>query len=89
MIKTPNLEFFIGSDELTQTSTLLSNSIKSPAQFNQNPAFTGSSFFIGFSAKFGRVIEHPMNASYIPMPKEDEKGFFGRLFDRLFGKRTE
>lgn len=89
MIKTPNLEFFVGTDQLAQTATLLSNSIKSPAQFNQNPSLTGANFFIGFSAKFGPVIEHPMNASYIPIPKEDEKGFIGRLIERIFGKRTE
>jgi hypothetical protein len=28
------------------------------------------------------VIEHPMNASHIPMG--EEKGFLGRLWDKLF-----
>jgi hypothetical protein len=37
---------------------------------------------MGFSVKFGSVIEHPMNASFIPM--EERKGFFARIWSRLF-----
>jgi len=32
--------------------------------------------------KFGPVIEHPMNASVIPLG--EEKGFLGRIWDKLF-----
>jgi hypothetical protein len=82
MIKTPNFEFFIGSDKLTQTSGLLLDAMtKNPASINQSTAFTGASIFLGFSVKFGPVIEHPMNASVIP---DGEKGFLGRLWGRLF-----
>jgi len=82
MVKTYNYEFFIGSDKLTQTASLASDAIsKSPSSVYQNSSYTGASLFLGFSLKFGQVIEHPMNASVIPT---GEKGFLSRLFSRLF-----
>ncbi len=82
MVKTPNFEFYIGSDKLTQTASLASEVInKNSPGVSENSAYTGADFFIGFSLKFGPVIEHPMNASSIPT---GEKGFLGRLWGRLF-----
>ena len=79
MIKSANGEFFIGSDKLTQSLSLLSAS-HNYASYT-NGSFTGASFFLGFSLKFGQVIEHPLNASTIPT---GERGFLGRLYNRLF-----
>jgi len=82
MMKTPNWEFYFGSDKLAQSVSLLSEATnKNSPGINQNSAYTGADFFIGFSIKFGPVIEHPMNASAIPT---GEKGFLGRLWARLF-----
>jgi len=82
MMKTPNWEWFIGSDKLAQSVSLLSDALnKNSPGINQNSAYTGASFFIGFSIKFGPIVEHPMNASTIPT---GEKGFLGRLWGRLF-----
>ncbi|MCR8556021.1 hypothetical protein KXD93_00115 [Mucilaginibacter sp. BJC16-A38] len=82
MIQTPNFDFFLGSDKLTQTASLTSAQLsKSPTQTYSNGSFTGASFFLGASIKFGPVIEHPMNASTIPT---GEKGFLGRLWGRIF-----
>ncbi|ASU34199.1 hypothetical protein MuYL_2310 [Mucilaginibacter xinganensis] len=82
MMQTPNFEFFIGSDKVAQTGSLLSAQLnKSSTQAYTNSAFTGADIFLGFSLKFGPVIEHPMNASTIPT---GEKGFLGRLWGRLF-----
>lgn len=82
MVKTPNCEFYIGSDCIAQTASLLSEARSlNQSQIDQNSSFTGASFFMGFSLKFGPVIEHPMNASVIP---NGEKGFLGRLIGRLF-----
>ena len=82
MMKTPNWEFFIGSEKLAQTVSLTSQALnKNSTSIDQNSAYTGASFFMGFSMKFGPVIEHPMNASVIPT---GEKGFLGRLWGRLF-----
>lgn len=79
MYKTYNGEFFIGSDRLFQTVSFAM--AKSNFATYTGGAFTGASFFMGFSIKFGPVIEHPMNASVIPT---GEKGFLGRLYNRLF-----
>ncbi|MDB5137368.1 MAG: hypothetical protein JWP37_3971 [Mucilaginibacter sp.] len=79
MIKSYNGEFFIGTERLLQTATL-AGAHSNPTAYS-NGSFTGADFFLGFSLKFGPVIEHPMNASTIP---NGEKGFFGRLYNRLF-----
>lgn len=82
MVQTPNFEFYLGSDKVAQTASVVSAQLsKSPTQTYSNSAFTGADFFLGFSLKFGPVIEHPMNASTIPT---GEKGFLGRLWGRLF-----
>jgi hypothetical protein len=84
MIKTPNTDFYIGSDALYQTINFTKEAIQSGSYVpGKTGRFTGANFFIGLTLKFGNLIEHPMNASYIPM---GEKGFFGRLYDRIFKK---
>lgn len=83
MIKSANAEFFIGSNKFTQSITLLRSQMKHQASINSTGSFTGGDFMIGFSLKFGPVIEHPMNASVIPMG-DDNKGFLGRTWDKLF-----
>ena len=83
MIKSPNAEFFIGSEKLLQTGSLIMANFGSETQINKNAAYSGADFFIGFSLKFGSLIEHPMNASYIPMG-DDNKGFFETLWNRVF-----
>ena len=80
MIKSPNFEIFAGSDKIAQTAGMLTLN-KTSAQLSQNSASTGLDFFFGVALKFGPVIEHPMNASVIPM---GAKGFFARLYGRLF-----
>jgi len=82
MIKSPNAEFFIGSDRLTNSMNFLSASGKNQAAINSNPAFTGADVTLGLAIKFGNVIENPMNASLIPM--DPDKGFLGRMWRKLF-----
>lgn len=81
MVKSPNAEFFIGSERLVNTGRFALASLNNTNQINHVGNYSGADVFLGFSLKFGRVIEHPMNSSYIPM---GEKGFFGRLFGRIF-----
>ena len=38
--------------------------------------------FLGVSFKFGNLIEHPMNASFIP--DGEDRGFFGRMWNKIF-----
>ncbi|MDB5138958.1 MAG: hypothetical protein JWR12_874 [Mucilaginibacter sp.] len=64
MYKTPDVEFYIGSDKLTQSIAIAADEInKNPASIYQNNSFTGASFFMGIAFKFGALIEHPMNGS--------------------------
>jgi len=79
-VKRPNWEFFIGSDRLMQSAKLLYDQVGS--RVSSNTVYTGGNFFIGFSAKFGPVTEHPMNSSTVPLG--EEKGFLGRFFDSIF-----
>jgi hypothetical protein len=82
LVKSPNAEFFIGSERLLQTGSFILASMSSDSQITKNTPYSGADFFLGFSLKFGSVIEHPMNASYIPMG--DNGGFFSNLWNSLF-----
>jgi len=79
MVKSYNGEFYIGSDKLMQTVALAA--ARSNYSSYSNGSFTGASFFMGFSYKFGPVIEHPLNSSVM---NNGERGFLGRLYNRLF-----
>ncbi|HVV53795.1 MAG TPA: DUF5723 family protein, partial [Mucilaginibacter sp.] len=79
MYKAPNFEVYLGSERLLETAKL-AGSIKNGSAYT-NGSYTGANIFLGFSIKFGPVIEHPMNASVIPI---GQKGFLGRLWARLF-----
>lgn len=84
MIKSPNAEFFLGSEQIGQSLTLLSASGGNTTAINKKASFTGAQAYIGFSVKLGHVIEHPMNSSYVPMG--GEKGPLGRIWNKLFHK---
>ncbi|RYE21831.1 MAG: hypothetical protein EOP42_25310 [Sphingobacteriaceae bacterium] len=75
MFKSPNAEFFIGTEQLFKSARFFNIS-------DNNYNSSGISAVIGFSAKFGRLIEHPGNANYIPMG--NEKGFFNKMWLRIF-----
>lgn len=79
MVKSYNGEFFIGSDRLMQTVAFAG--ARNNYSTYTNGSFTGASFFMGFSLKFGPVIEHPLNSSVM---ETGERGFLGRLYNRLF-----
>jgi hypothetical protein len=81
MYKTPNFEVYGGSERLINTGRLAFAALGNQTQIDHIGTYSGMDIFLGFSLKFGAVIEHPMNSSYIPM---GEKGFFGRLWGRLF-----
>jgi len=82
MMKTANWEFYIGSDRITQTASMLGDVLnKNSPNVTMNSAYSGMSVFLGFSLKLGPLVEHPMNASTIPT---GEQGFLGRLWSRWF-----
>jgi len=83
MYKTEDAEFFIGSDRFPQSISFLEANLKNQGSINSTGAFSGGDLMIGFSLKFGDVIEHPMNANKIPMG-DDNKGFLGKIFQKIF-----
>ena len=83
MIKTPNVEFFVGSDQVFKTYQATRSFLSSNPQYSAGNA-AGSAYF-GFALKFGPVMEHQQNATFIP----GMNGNFDRAgwFKKLFGKR--
>ncbi|GAA4318869.1 hypothetical protein GCM10023149_17180 [Mucilaginibacter gynuensis] len=81
MFKTPNAEFFLGSERVFETGRTILAAYGRQSQITHSGAFTGGNLFFGVSFKFGNYIESPMNASRMP---SGEPGFFGRLYHRLF-----
>jgi hypothetical protein len=83
MYKTENAEFFIASDRMPQSISFLEANLKNQNAINSSGAFSGGDIMVGFSLKFGDVIEHPMDANKIPMG-DDNKGFIGRMWQSIF-----
>ena len=83
LYKTPNFEFFIGSDQLFQTISFAKGAINSDASAVKGSLSMG--FYMGLSAKIGRLMEHPLNANRIPgieQPKDSKNSFFRKLFGK-------
>ena len=75
----PNIEFYMGSDQLVKSLEMLKNFTKNETIYPSG--YTGVSFYMGFALKFGRVLEHPANATQIPGFMEDPaSGFIKKLF---------
>ena len=64
MVKSPNTEFYIGSDQLYKNIREMKAFIKDDKTIFKG--YPGASFYIGFAAKIGYIIEHPQNANRIP-----------------------
>lgn len=81
MIKKPNMEFFMGSDHLVKTVEIFKNISASESKYSKG--YTGASFYMGFAAKFGRVLEHPANATNIPgFTKDPDGGFLKKIIKK-------
>jgi hypothetical protein len=83
MIKSPNVEFYIGSDHLVKSLEILKTYYNNETTYSSG--YTGVSFYMGFALKFGRVLEHPANATQIPGFMKNSSGGF---INRLFGKKN-
>lgn len=84
MIKSPNAEFFLGSDQLFKTLKLIKESRKDTGPYSSG--YAGMSFYMGFGMKFGRVLEHPANANFIPGFNEP---WATRFFKGIFKKKEK
>ncbi|MDQ8052368.1 MAG: DUF5723 family protein [Pedobacter sp.] len=87
MYKTPNFEFFLGSDNISKTLSTVSGIRKEDAAIGSG--YLGASFYIGMGIKFGSVVNHPMNFSTMPgvNGQKPYKGFFRSLFG-FFGHKS-
>lgn len=82
MIKTPNIEFYMGSDQLLSSYRMIKEIKKGTAPYSST--YTGTSFYMGFGLKFGKVLEHQANATKMPGLK---KASIGTMIKKLFGKK--
>ena len=77
LYKTPNFEVFMGFDNLTKSIALAKDAATSTG-------YNGASFYMGMSIKFGYVVNHPLNSSYIPgLENDSDQSFFKRMFNTL------
>ncbi|MEO8794949.1 MAG: DUF5723 family protein [Daejeonella sp.] len=83
MIKSPNVEFFLGSDQIFKTIEA-ARSLK-----NDDPTIgnghSGASAYLGFAVKFGPAMEHPANSNNIPGLEMASSGPHRSFFSGLFG----
>lgn len=82
MIKSPNTEFYIGSDQLFKSFEMLRNSLTDQRPYSAG--YTGMSFYMGFGLKFGTVLEHRHNASRMPGFRKNP---ISEIVKKVFGKK--
>lgn len=68
MLQSPNVEFYVGSEKLMSTKRFISGYSQSDPTIGNNP--TKSDFYLGFSLKFGRKMQHFSMADEIPFYDE-------------------
>ena len=84
MYKTPNVEFFVGSEQLTRSLNLYKANNDNIDAINKPMSHSGASVYLGFSFKIGRLIERWKNDSYYP--NGNEQGPLGRAWNNAFNK---
>lgn len=84
MIKSPNAEFFIGSDQLFNSYYTAKGIITSNE--NIGKSYSAAALYMGFSLKFGNVVERWQNTSNIPVG-ERNNGFIKRMYKKVFKKK--
>ena len=80
MIKSPNTEFYIGSDQLYKSINEI-NALRKDDE-SRFHGYPGASFYIGFAAKFGYIIEQQPTANRIAH-FNTPSGFFARLLAKI------
>ena len=64
MIKSPNFEFFLGSNQLIRTYRSINGLMTHNIGLNKGTIDT--SIYLGLGIKFGRVVYHQANSPYVP-----------------------
>jgi len=87
MLKSPNVEFFVGTDNLFQSykAKVLLTDDQNQRRERLNEGIKGASAYLGFSLKFGRVVSDPQNENYIPGINHRIPGT--GFLNKIFGKR--
>ncbi len=86
LVKSPNLDFFIGSDQIAKTYTAFSGIMQSDA--NRGRGYTAINMYMGFALKVGPILERYNTADRVPgLKKPGEKSFFGKIFTSKSKKR--
>lgn len=87
MVKSPNVEFFVGTDNIFQSykTQVLLNDDADGRKERLNEGIKGASAYLGFSLKFGRVVSDPQNENYIPGINHRVPGT--GFLNKIFGKR--
>lgn len=84
LYKTPNWEFFVGSDQLFKSLQLIKSLNQSDASLLKGQLSAG--FYIGFSGKFGRILYHNQNTDEIPGLEPPNLNAKPSFFKKMFGK---
>lgn len=84
MYKSPNFEFFVGSEQLGNTFNLKSASGDNESAITKTMSHSGGNVYLGFSFKFGKRIERWKNESY--HYNGSEQGPLGRAWNSAFNK---
>jgi hypothetical protein len=79
MIKSPNTEFYIGSDQLYKTVHEIKGLAKDDETYFRG--YPGASFYFGFSTKFGYIIESVGGANRV-----QRFNYGNRFIDRILRK---
>lgn len=81
MYRTPNFEFFLGTDNLVKTYYLANGIYKNSATVGTG--YNGASIYMGLGIKFGQVVNHPSNFSTMPGVNGEKvyKGIFRSMFN--------
>lgn len=64
MVKSPNFEFFLGTDNIITTYYQAKGSIKQDE--NIGNGYNGASIYLGLGIKFGTIVDHPLNSDTMP-----------------------
>lgn len=72
MIKAPNVEFYMGSEKIFPSMRFASGYLKSDPSVGSNP--TKADFYMGFSLKFGKMMQNFSNADVIPGINDRDEG---------------
>ncbi|MFD2164371.1 DUF5723 family protein [Paradesertivirga mongoliensis] len=86
MLKSPNAEFFIGSDQIFENYYTAKGVLTSDEKIGKGK--TAASVYFGFAIKYGDPKQRRQNTNFIPVDDRDFKeGFFKRLYKRIFKRK--